>query len=99
MQLPHRALRNPATNQPAPAQVTGGSAHVSESRRLAAIDIGTVTTRLLVADVSAAGVTEVARSTDITYLGEGLGATGRLSEAAMGRVAAVLACYGTIIAG
>ena len=71
---------------------------MSQSRRLAAIDIGTVTTRLLVADVSAAGVTEVARSTDITHLGEGLGATGRLSDAAMGRVAAVLARYADKIA-
>jgi exopolyphosphatase / guanosine-5'-triphosphate,3'-diphosphate pyrophosphatase len=70
---------------------------VARTRRLAAIDIGTVTTRLLVADVSASGVTEVARSTDITHLGEGLGATGRLSEAAMGRVAAVLARYSATI--
>lgn len=66
---------------------------MSDTRRLAAIDIGTVTTRLLVADVSADGVTEVARSTDITHLGEGLTATGRLSDAAMGRVAEVIARY------
>jgi len=45
---------------------------MSETRRLAAIDIGTVTTRLLVADVGPGGVTEVERSTDITHLGEGL---------------------------
>jgi exopolyphosphatase/guanosine-5'-triphosphate,3'-diphosphate pyrophosphatase len=62
-------------------------------RRLAAIDIGTVTTRLLVADVSGAGVSEVRRSTNITHLGEGLGATGRLSDAAMKRVADVIAGY------
>ena len=62
-------------------------------RRLAAIDIGTVTTRLLVADVSARGIVEVERSTDITHLGEGLGATGRLSEEAMQRVASLIARY------
>ena len=67
------------------------------ARRLAAIDIGTVTTRLLVADVSAHDLTEVKRSTDITHLGEGLGATGRLSEAAMERVAAVIARYAATI--
>jgi exopolyphosphatase / guanosine-5'-triphosphate,3'-diphosphate pyrophosphatase len=71
---------------------------VPHSRRLAAIDIGTVTTRLLVADVSATGVVEVERSTDITHLGEGLGATGRLSQEAMERVSAVVARYSIVIA-
>ena len=68
------------------------------SKRLAAIDIGTVTTRLLVADVAPGSIVEVARSTDITHLGEGLSATGRLSEAAMERVAAVIARYSVTIA-
>lgn len=63
------------------------------ARRLAAIDIGTVTTRLLVADVTAESITEVERSTDITHLGEDLTATGRLSGAAIDRVAAVIARY------
>jgi exopolyphosphatase/guanosine-5'-triphosphate,3'-diphosphate pyrophosphatase len=67
---------------------------MSETRRLAAIDIGTVTTRLLVADVGPGGsIAEVKRSTDITHLGEGLTASGRLSDAAMGRVSAVIARY------
>ena len=66
---------------------------MSRSRRLAAIDIGTVTTRLLVADVSDDGVAEVVRSTDITHLGEGLSASGRLSEDAMQRVSQVIARY------
>lgn len=66
---------------------------MAQVRRLAAIDIGTVTTRLLVADVSERGIIEVERSTDITHLGEGLGATGRLSEEAMQRVASVIARY------
>lgn len=71
---------------------------MSETRRLAAIDIGTVTTRLLVADVSADTVTEVERSTDITHLGEGLTQTGVLAEAAMARVDAVIARYTETIA-
>lgn len=66
---------------------------MSATRRVAAIDIGTVTTRLLVADVAGREVTEVARSTDITHLGEDLTRTGRLSEAAMDRVEAVIAGY------
>lgn len=61
--------------------------------RLAAIDIGTVTTRLLVADVSEESIVEVERSTDITHLGEGLTETGRLSEAAIGRVVACVSSY------
>lgn len=65
--------------------------------RLAAIDIGTVTTRLLVADVSESGVTEVARSTDITHLGQDLTATGRLSPEAIARVRAIIAGYADTI--
>ncbi|MDA3937597.1 MAG: Ppx/GppA phosphatase family protein [Actinomycetota bacterium] len=63
------------------------------ARRLAAIDIGTVTARLLIADVSSAGVRQIARSVDITHLGEGLHASGRLSESAMERVATCIARY------
>lgn len=68
------------------------------TQRLAAIDIGTVTTRLLVADVSASDVTEVVRSTDITHLGEDLTTTGRLAPAAIGRVREVVARYAGTIA-
>ena len=66
---------------------------MSASRRIAAIDIGTVTTRLLVADVTDSTVSEVLRSTDITHLGEGLAETGSLSEEAMGRVEGVIGGY------
>ena len=62
-------------------------------RRVAAIDIGTVTTRLLIADVGADGVHEVLRSTDITHLGEGVARDGHLSQAAMDRVEGVIARY------
>ena len=70
---------------------------MSEIRRLAAIDIGTVTTRLLVADVTGESVDEVVRSTDITHLGQGLTTTGRLSNAAIGRVRDVAAGYADAI--
>ncbi len=65
--------------------------------RIGAVDIGTVTTRLFVADVTgspgAETVADVERSTDITHLGEGLTASGSLSPAAMGRVAETIARY------
>ena len=62
--------------------------------RRAAIDIGTVTTRLLVADVTPAGrITEVVRHTRVTHLGEGLQATGHLSPQGMGRVAVAVGDY------
>lgn len=66
---------------------------MGELARIAAVDIGTVTTRLLIADVGDSSVTEVARSTDITHLGEGLTVTGRLGDAAMGRVVDVARRY------
>jgi exopolyphosphatase/guanosine-5'-triphosphate,3'-diphosphate pyrophosphatase len=61
--------------------------------RRAAIDIGTNSTRLLVADVSGGDVREVVRRTIVTRLGEGLGATGRLSDASMARTRDVVADY------
>jgi exopolyphosphatase / guanosine-5'-triphosphate,3'-diphosphate pyrophosphatase len=54
--------------------------------RVAAIDIGTVTTRLLIADTDGVEVREVARALTVTHLGEGLHATGHLSEEGIDRV-------------
>lgn len=56
--------------------------------RLACIDIGTVTARLAVADVEGGRVARLAKSSQICNLGEGVDATGRLSEDAMARVVA-----------
>ena len=61
--------------------------------RVGVVDIGTNSTRLLVADVDDSRVTELARRTNVTRLGEGLEAAGRLSEAAMARVRETLAAY------
>lgn len=58
--------------------------------RRAAIDIGTVSTRLLIADVDDGSLTEVLRRTLITHLGEGLTSTGRLSDEAIARVTGVV---------
>ena len=61
--------------------------------RIAAIDIGTVTSRLLIADVGAAGVSVLCRRSEITDLGEGVDATGLLSEAAIGRTVRAVASF------
>jgi exopolyphosphatase/guanosine-5'-triphosphate,3'-diphosphate pyrophosphatase len=67
-------------------------------RRVAAIDIGTVTTRLLIADTDGVDIREVLRRTIVTHLGEGLHATGALSEACIGRVASAVMGFVTDIA-
>ena len=57
------------------------------------VDIGTNSTRLLVAEVEGEALTELERRTTVTRLGEGLEASGRLSDAAMARVSEALAGY------
>jgi exopolyphosphatase/guanosine-5'-triphosphate,3'-diphosphate pyrophosphatase len=67
--------------------------------RLAAIDLGTVTSRLLIADVDQEGIHEIARSMRITHLGEGLNESGLISSAAIEReVAACTDFLATIAA-
>ncbi len=69
-------------------------------RRIAVADIGTNSTRLLVADVAGDGtLVEVDRRTEVTRLGEGVDATGRLADQAMERVHTALAAYREIAEG
>jgi exopolyphosphatase/guanosine-5'-triphosphate,3'-diphosphate pyrophosphatase len=66
--------------------------------RRAVVDIGTNSTRLLIADVGDGRVGEVVeRRTEITRLGAGVDADGRLSEEAMQRVYSVLDDYRSLI--
>jgi exopolyphosphatase/guanosine-5'-triphosphate,3'-diphosphate pyrophosphatase len=58
--------------------------------RVAAIDLGTNATRLLVADVADGGMTEIVRRTRITRLGEGVDARRRLLPVPIARVRNVL---------
>jgi exopolyphosphatase/guanosine-5'-triphosphate,3'-diphosphate pyrophosphatase len=60
---------------------------------VAVVDIGTNSTRLLIAEVGDGRVEELDRRTTVTRLGEGLEASGRLSDAAMARVSDALASY------
>ena len=54
--------------------------------RVACIDIGTVTARLAVADVEGGRVVRLIKHSEICNLGEGVDATGRLRDDAIGRV-------------
>jgi exopolyphosphatase/guanosine-5'-triphosphate,3'-diphosphate pyrophosphatase len=64
---------------------------------VAVVDIGTNTTRLLVAEVEDGEVVELERRTEITRLGQDVDATGRLADEAMDRVAETIAGYREVI--
>jgi exopolyphosphatase / guanosine-5'-triphosphate,3'-diphosphate pyrophosphatase len=64
---------------------------------VAVIDIGTNTTRLLVAQVDDDQVVELERRTIVTRLGQDVDATGRLADEAMDRVAEAIAGYRELI--
>jgi exopolyphosphatase/guanosine-5'-triphosphate,3'-diphosphate pyrophosphatase len=61
--------------------------------RVAVVDLGTNTTRLLVAEVENGTLTELDKQTIITRLGQGVDATGLLADEAMDRVRAALTTY------
>ncbi len=65
----------------------------TEPKRIAAIDIGTVTCRLLLAQVENGSLTELERRCSITDLGIGVDKTGVLREDAIERVVAKVAEY------
>lgn len=69
-----------------------------KSVRVAVIDTGTNSTRLLVAEVSGAEIDELERHTTITRLGEGVDEKGVLGGAAKDRVLECVAGYATTIA-
>ncbi len=64
---------------------------------VAAVDLGTNSTRLLVARRGADGFEALERRMAITRLGDGVDATGRLSQAALGRVVACLQEYRVLL--
>jgi exopolyphosphatase/guanosine-5'-triphosphate,3'-diphosphate pyrophosphatase len=66
--------------------------------RVAALDCGTNSLRLLVADVDGRRLSDVVRRMEIVRLGEGVDRTGRLSDAALERTFGVLDSYATQIA-
>ncbi len=71
----------------------------TEPKRIAAIDIGTVTCRLLLAQVENGSLTELERRCSITDLGIGVDKTGVLREDAIERVVAKVAEYLQVLEG
>ena len=65
--------------------------------RVAVVDIGSNSTRLLVADADGSRVRELDRRTSVTRLAEGVDASGRLSDAAQERVLAAIYGYAEAI--
>jgi exopolyphosphatase/guanosine-5'-triphosphate,3'-diphosphate pyrophosphatase len=65
--------------------------------RVAALDCGTNSLRLLIADIDGDRLTDVARRMEVVRLGEGVDRTGRLSEAALTRTFTVLDDYAAAI--
>lgn len=66
--------------------------------RVATIDVGTVTARLAVADVADGRVLNLMKRSTIVNLGEGVDASGHLSQAAMDRVISCVAGYVAVAA-
>jgi exopolyphosphatase / guanosine-5'-triphosphate,3'-diphosphate pyrophosphatase len=69
------------------------------TRRVAAVDCGTNSLRLLVADVDLDQIvlTDVARRMEIVRLGQGVDQTGRLASEALARTARVLRDYADVV--
>lgn len=65
--------------------------------RVAAVDCGTNSLRLLIADVAEGGLTDVVRRTEIVRLGQGVDRTGRFDPEALRRTLAVTAEYAEAI--
>lgn len=68
------------------------------SRRVAVIDIGTNSTRLLIADVEGTEVEEIYRESRVTRLGRGVDYSGQLSNDGIEAVCAAIADYEKLIA-
>jgi len=69
----------------------------AEGARVAVVDLGTNTTRLLVCEVRGDEILEVERRTEITRLGEGVDRNGRLADAARERVRETVGGYRELI--
>ena len=63
------------------------------TNRVAVVDLGSNTTRLLIADVDDGKVSELDRRTEITALGRGVDSSGRLSDDAIERVMSAASTY------
>jgi exopolyphosphatase/guanosine-5'-triphosphate,3'-diphosphate pyrophosphatase len=67
----------------------------ARAERVAVVDLGTNSTRLLVADVLDGRITEIARRSEVTRLGRGVDLSGRLSSEGMEAVFETVEDYAT----
>jgi exopolyphosphatase / guanosine-5'-triphosphate,3'-diphosphate pyrophosphatase len=68
-----------------------------EPQRIAVVDLGTNSTRLLVAEVEDGDVTEIEKRSEVPRLGQGVDESGRLADEAIARVHETLAGYREVI--
>jgi exopolyphosphatase/guanosine-5'-triphosphate,3'-diphosphate pyrophosphatase len=72
---------------------------VSTPTRVAAIDCGTNSVRLLIADIDGGELTELERRMEIVRLGQGVDETGRLAPEALDRTFTAMRGYAKLVAG
>jgi exopolyphosphatase/guanosine-5'-triphosphate,3'-diphosphate pyrophosphatase len=72
---------------------------LSESTRVAAIDCGTNSVRLLIADICGGELVELERRMEIVRLGQGVDRTGRLAPEALARTFTAMRGYAKLVAG
>jgi exopolyphosphatase/guanosine-5'-triphosphate,3'-diphosphate pyrophosphatase len=91
--MAHEAATSPseAAASPRPALANGFDRRGHSRQTYGALDLGTNNCRLLIARPAEGGFTVVDAFSRIVRLGEGLGASGRLSDASMDRAVAALA--------
>src|SRR3954451_4020777 len=71
---------------------------MSGSIRVAAVDCGTNSVRLLIADISGMELTDIERRMEIVRLGQGVDRTGRLAPEALERTFTAMRSYAKLIA-
>ncbi|HZE34479.1 MAG TPA: exopolyphosphatase, partial [Actinoallomurus sp.] len=72
---------------------------MSASTRVAAIDCGTNSVRLLIADICGGELAEVERRMEVVRLGQGVDKTGRLAPEALERTFSAMRGYAKLVAG
>jgi exopolyphosphatase / guanosine-5'-triphosphate,3'-diphosphate pyrophosphatase len=72
---------------------------LSASTRVAAIDCGTNSVRLLIADIGGGELVELERRMEIVRLGQGVDETGRLAPEALERTFTAMRAYAKLVAG
>src|SRR5437879_5514015 len=76
-----------------------GGGRMSVSTRVAAIDCGTNSVRLLIADISGGEMVELERRMEIVRLGQGVDKTGRLAPEALERTFTAMRGYAKLVVG